>query len=222
MAVMQRASWPDSEDRFVARGAAGLAVLALAAALVRTPPLDVELELFRALNRLPHDVEWVLWILQQIGSAMVLPIAALVLWRVAGRWQPAAALGAAGLLMGWLGAKGIKSLVGRGRPAAIVDDLVLGSDVPITEPGFPSGHAVLAFTLAVAFSPYLSRRGRILFLSLASIVALTRVYVGAHLPLDVVGGAGLDVAIGVVAVAGARLLTNTDEPSAATQAGVRA
>ncbi len=198
----------DSRKRFWALGAGGLSILVLAAALVRTPPFVFELELFRILNRLPHDVEWMLWLLQQIGSAMVLPVAALVLWRLAGRWQPAAALGAAGLVMGWLGAKVIKSLVGRGRPAAIIDDVVLGFDVPITEAGFPSGHAVLAFTLAVAFAPYLSRGGRVLFVGVAAIVALTRIYVGAHLPLDVVGGAGLGVAIGVVAVMGARLLSN--------------
>jgi len=33
---------------------------------------------------------------------------------------------------------------------------------------------------------------------LVVVVCLTRVYVGAHLPLDVIGGAGLGVAVGGV------------------------
>lgn len=192
-----------SRPRALAVVLAGVAVLAGAAAVVRTPPFGFEVSVFRFLNQLPHDVEWMLWVLQQIGSAVVLPIAAVVLWRVTKRWEPPVALVGAGLVMGWLGAKAIKAWVGRGRPGAILDDVVLGFDVPTSEVGFPSGHAVLAFTLAVAFAPYLSKRGRILALGLAAAVALTRVYVGAHLPLDVLGGAGYGIAIGVIATLGA-------------------
>lgn len=192
-----------SRPRALAVVLAGVAVLAGAAAVVRTPPFGLEVSVFRFLNQLPHNVEWMLWVLQQIGSAVVLPIAAVVLWRVTKRWEPPVALVGAGLVMGWLGAKAIKAWVGRGRPGAILDDVVLGFDVPTSEVGFPSGHAVLAFTLAVAFAPYLSKRGRILALGLAAAVALTRVYVGAHLPLDVLGGAGYGIAIGVIATLGA-------------------
>lgn len=177
---------------------AGVALLGIAALLVRDPPFGWEESAFRALNDLPHNVEPVLWVLQQMGSAIVLPVVAVVLWRVAGRWQPPVALVAAGFLLGWLGAKVIKAMVGRGRPGAILDDLVLGFDVPIGEVGFPSGHAVLAFTLAAAFWPYLGRRGRIVAVVVAAAVAVTRVYVGAHFPLDVIGGAGYGAAIGTL------------------------
>ncbi len=179
----------------------GLGVLVVAGALVEEPPPAWEESFFRALNELPHDVEWILWVLQQMGSAMVMPFAALVLWRMTRRWQPPVAMLAAGFILGWLGAKGIKAIVGRGRPAAILDDVVLGFDVPVTEIGFPSGHAVLVFTLAVAFAPYLKRRGRMVAFAVAIAVGLTRIYVGAHMPLDIIGGAGYGLVIGTLVTA---------------------
>jgi undecaprenyl-diphosphatase len=185
----------------------GLVALFVAALLVGTPPAAWEERVFRFLNGLPHDVEAVLWVLQQMGSAIVMPFAALVLWRISRRWQPPVALLTAGFVLGWLGAKAVKAIVGRGRPGAILDDVILGFDVPIAEVGFPSGHAVLVFTLAVAFAPYLGKRGRIIAFATATLVALTRVYVGAHLPLDVIGGAGYGIAIGVVAILAARFMS---------------
>ena len=178
---------------------AGLVLLVVSGLLVQDPPAAWEESVFRSLNELPHDVEPVLWALQQMGSALVMPFAAIVLWRVTRRWQPPVALLVTGFLLGWVGAKGIKAMVGRGRPGAIFDDVFLGFDVPTAEIGFPSGHGVLAFTLLAIFVPYLSKRGRIVALAVAIGVGLTRVYVGAHFPLDVIGGAGYGVAIGTLA-----------------------
>ena len=172
-----------------------------AAALVADPPDQWEEAFFRALNDLPHNMEWFFWALQQMGSALVLPFAALILWRITRRWQPPVTILATGFLLGWLAAKGIKAIVGRGRPEAIVEDLFVGYDIPVGDVGFPSGHAVLAFTLAIAFVPYLARRGRIVAFGLAIMVALTRVYEGAHLPLDVIGGAGYGICIGTLVTA---------------------
>jgi len=178
---------------------AGLVLLVVSGLLVQDPPAAWEESVFRSLNELPHDIEPVLWALQQMGSALVMPFAAIVLWRVTRRWQPPVALLVTGFLLGWVGAKGIKAMVGRGRPGAIFDDVFLGFDVPTAEIGFPSGHGVLAFTLLAIFVPYLSKRGRIVALAVAIGVGLTRVYVGAHFPLDVIGGAGYGVAIGTLA-----------------------
>jgi membrane-associated phospholipid phosphatase len=58
-----------------------------------------------------------------------------------------------------------------------------------------SGHAATLTALAAVAWPWLGRRGRIVVVVLVGVVALARVYVGAHLPLDVVGGVGLGLAV---------------------------
>jgi undecaprenyl-diphosphatase len=59
-----------------------------------------------------------------------------------------------------------------------------------------SGHATVAFGLATVLSPVLPRNGKIAVFGLATLVAASRVYVGAHLPLDVLGGALLGTLLG--------------------------
>ena len=118
--------------------------------------------------------------------------------------------------LGWLGAKAIKASVGRGRPGAVLENVVLGFDVPTTEIGFPSGHTVLVFTLATVFAAVLARRWQITAYVIAILVGLTRIYVGAHLPLDVVGGAGYGIAIGTVAIITSRALTRLQTAESAT------
>jgi undecaprenyl-diphosphatase len=61
--------------------------------------------------------------------------------------------------------------------------------------GYVSGHAAVVATLLAVAWPALGRRGRIVCATLAVAVCLSRVHVGAHLPLDVVGGAGLGLAV---------------------------
>jgi undecaprenyl-diphosphatase len=62
--------------------------------------------------------------------------------------------------------------------------------------GYVSGHAAVVTLLVTLTWPYLSRNGRIVAVALAVAVCLARVYVGAHLPLDIVGGAALGLAVG--------------------------
>ena len=57
--------------------------------------------------------------------------------------------------------------------------------------GFVSGHAAVAVAIATLIAPYLDRRLRWVAVLVATLVGVSRLYVGAHLPFDVIGGAAL-------------------------------
>lgn len=153
----------------------------------------VEASVFRWFNDLPDFLFSVLWIFMQLGNLVVVPVAVIAALLLR-RFRLAAALGLAGSLV-WLLAKVVKQVVERGRPAELLNEVVL-RNAPATDNGYVSGHAAVAFALAAVAAPYLGRRGRIAVWLLATLVCVGRVFVGVHLPLDVVGGAAFGFAIG--------------------------
>ena len=177
--------------------AAGMLLLALSALLLdgRQVP-DLEATVFRAVNGVPEVPFAVAWAPMQLGNVVAVPTAALVAL-VARRYRAALALGAAGL-SAWVLGKVVKGLVERGRPGALVEAAVL-RDAPAGGLGFVSGHAAVAVALATTAWPYLGRWGRAAVAGSAVLVCVLRLYVGAHLPLDVVGGAGLGLMAGAAA-----------------------
>jgi undecaprenyl-diphosphatase len=117
----------------------------------------------------------------------------------AGRRQLAGRLVVGGTVT-WGLAKVVKRFVRRGRPTAIL------SDVHCRGPearghGYLSGHAAVATALVAAALPELPPATRQAALAAAAVVGLARIYVGAHLPLDVAGGIALgllvDAALGL-------------------------
>jgi membrane-associated phospholipid phosphatase len=91
-----------------------------------------------------------------------------------------------------------------GDAGADVEELADPGLVEVRESGihgqdYVSGHAAVAFAVATVVATVVPRGWRWAPFAVASGVALTRVYYGAHLPLDVIGGAGLGVVCGVTA-----------------------
>ncbi len=64
-------------------------------------------------------------------------------------------------------------------------------------PAYPSGHAAVAFAVAMVLAlAYRRKRGWLLALGGAGLIALSRVYLGLHYPSDVIGGAILGAGLG--------------------------
>jgi undecaprenyl-diphosphatase len=147
--------------------------------------------LFRLVNQLPGAVGRPLLVVMQLGAlAAVLVAAAVAL--AARRPRLAGDLALSGSLA-WALARLVKGLVGGARPVALLDGVVVrGFDTGL---GYPSGHVAVAAALATAAGPWLPRPARRAAWWVAWLVALGRVYAGAHLPLDVLGGAALGWAV---------------------------
>ena len=153
-----------------------------------------EQEVFTWLHDMPRAVDYALWLPMQAGSAWAPPVAALIGWRLTRSWRPTVGALAAGW-GGWWLAKAVKAQVERGRPSAELPDEVVRNTAVTEGLGFVSGHSTVAFACAAVLSPYLPRRWRVAGYALATTVSLSRVVVGAHLPLDVVGGAALGLTL---------------------------
>jgi membrane-associated phospholipid phosphatase len=175
----------------------GALVLAVSGAVAARGVPAWEEELFEVIYALPDGLTVVLWPPMQLGSALApVVLAPLTRWATR-RWQPALGVLVVGL-GGWWAAKGVKAVIDRGRPFALVDDLRTRAGTPLEGLGFVSGHATVAFAIAATLAPFLTRRGRIGAYGLAGVVALSRVHVGAHLPLDVVAGGALGTILGAL------------------------
>ena len=153
---------------------------------------DTEHQVFRWFNDAPDILHGPAWVLMQSGSLAGVFTGAAELARRR-RPQTAAAAAIAGTAV-WAGAKVIKPLVGRGRPQQHLDDVSVRGQ-PQTGLGYPSGHAAVALTLALIAQRATTVPSQAAAMTFAGTVGATRLYVGAHLPLDVAGG----LAIGLLA-----------------------
>jgi membrane-associated phospholipid phosphatase len=156
--------------------------------------VGTDVALFRRINHWPGWLYPPMWTVQLSGVIGALPLvaAAAALLR---RLRLAAALAAAALLKVSLEAVA-KTFVQRGRPAETVSDVILRGRAAAHGLSFPSGHAMVIFAIAALVAPYLKSWWKVLPWALAAAVCLSRVYLGAHFPLDVAAGAGLGMFIG--------------------------
>jgi membrane-associated phospholipid phosphatase len=175
---------------------ASLAVFAGCAVIVadgRVGP--AERAVFHVINGLPE------WLYRPMLLAQYLGVLGVPLVVAAGalafrRWRLAVALVLVVPLK--LAAERVpKQLVQRERPGTTVPDAILRG-VPHGGLSFVSGHAVITFAIAGLVALVLPRRWAVVAFVLATLNAVARVYLGAHNPLDVVGGAAVGLAIAAV------------------------
>ena len=176
--------------------AASLAVFAGCALLVadgRVGP--IERAAFHAVNGLPDWLYSPMLLFQYLG-VLAMPLVVAVGALVVRRWRLAAALVLVVPLKLAL-ERAVKLLVQRERPGTTVPDAVLRG-VHSAGLSFVSGHAIITFAIAGLLGLVLPRRWAVVAFVLATCNAVARVYLGAHNPLDVVGGAAVGLAIAAV------------------------
>lgn len=91
----------------------------------------------------------------------------------------------------------LKNLVNRPRPFTTLSDLVLLVKKP-RESSFPSGHTASSFAAATVIFCRGKKPAGIAGLTLAAMIAFSRLYLGCHYPLDVLAGMIFGVVSGVI------------------------
>jgi undecaprenyl-diphosphatase len=194
--------------------AAGLAVFAACAAVARhgTVP-GWEQAIFRSINGLP---DWLSPPMQAaqflgvlvVGMAVALVAVALRLW-----WLAIAALVVTvGKLLAERVVWGVLQ-IHRERPAITEPVATVRGHTATSGLSFVSGHVILVTALAWIVTPYLHGRWRYLPAAIVALVGFARIYLGAHNPLDVVGG----IALGTVVGAGTAALLGLPRGAAAAE-----
>ncbi|MBU0572471.1 phosphatase PAP2 family protein [Patescibacteria group bacterium] len=121
----------------------------------------------------------------------------IILWFVDGRVKKEQALRAfAAALLAWVIAQMLKSLLPSVRP------FLINGELPLTltfhfDNAFPSSHTAIAFGLAITLWLHNKKLG-IVYIALAFLVAVGRVFANVHYILDVVIGSMIGTMVAVV------------------------
>lgn len=147
---------------------------------------------------LPEDLRLFFLIVTLLGSAWILAIVLIVLL-IKERFDVALRVMVSGLTS-YLIVGIAKELVGRGRPGELLN--IIQRELFVMGYGFPSGHTALATSIAVILGAYLPRKRRYIVPLWILFVGISRLYLGVHAPLDIIGGfcIGLLVALCVLLI----------------------
>lgn len=160
--------------------------------------LALDNKLFFVINHLPHSfiADWVALFLSGVGTAGLVWVFIGILLFLREETKNnrffvpfVGVLGLCWVLVEQL----LKWLVARPRPSEDMGAYIVGSGAVWYS--FPSSHAALSWAFVVVLCNYEPKHSGA-FIVLATLISLSRVYLGVHYPLDVLVGAGVGLFIG--------------------------
>ncbi len=224
--------WPKRPARVPRAWTAGLlaglgAVLfGVTALLLKTGVVSWDVSLFRVLNEVPAALASVLTPLSHLflPAGIIAVVTLTVIYVVArNRSVLPVAAGAVAAATAWAVSHVAKALADRPRPYEVVAGAVLRQQ-PAHGTSFPSSHTAVTVAVVIALVPFLPQALAAVAIAYAVLVGLSRVYLGVHYPLDVLGGAGIGMAVGGVVLLALGILLHRAGRSAngRSAAGARA
>jgi membrane-associated phospholipid phosphatase len=155
---------------------------------------SLERDVFHAINDLPEWLYRVFWPFQQFGNLVVALVVGLVVALCLRKWWVALAVVAA-VALKLLCESLVKEIVQRSRPGTSIGDITMRGDVSVSGLSFVSGHAVIVTAIAGLLTPILPRAWKWVPWVFVAMNGIARIYVGAHNPLDIIGGVGVGLVI---------------------------
>jgi undecaprenyl-diphosphatase len=193
-----RAGLRPSARADVVLAAIGGVTFAVSALLVRVGATRWDTRLFLAMNDVSSGVATVLTPISRLflpsGLAVVIVVAAAYV-TVRNRSLVPLLVGLSAGTLAWVLASVAKAAADRPRPYEVLADAVLRQQ-PAMGTSFPSSHTAVAVAVVVALLPFVPRPLGAAAIVYAVLVGWSRVYLGVHYPLDVLGGAGIGLAVG--------------------------
>jgi undecaprenyl-diphosphatase len=202
--------WPKRPARVPVPGTAvlvagaGAALFGVSALVLKTGTLGWDESLFRVLNQVPSAAAAVLTPISRLFSPAgitVVVVLAVVYVVARNRSVLPAAAGAVAAGLAWALAHVAKAIADRHRPYEVMAGAVLRQE-PAHGTSFPSSHTAVTVAVVIALVPFLARPLAAAGIGYAALVGWSRVYLGVHYPLDVLGGVGIGLAAGGVILLG--------------------
>ena len=196
--------WPNRPARVPGARAAGLlagrgaVVVGASAVVLKAGATGWDLSLFRFLNEVPPAAASVLTPLVHLFLPIGIVIAVVLTAGYVVAWTRSVlplAAGAAAAGATWALANAAKVIANRPRPYQVVADAVLRQP-PAHGTSFPSSHTAVTVAVVIALVPFLPRALAGVAIAYAVLVGWSRVYLGVHYPLDILGGAGIGIVVG--------------------------
>lgn len=153
----------------------------------------IERPIFHFLNSAPAWFGSIAVVITQGGAFLSLPLWVALAWYLVNK--RAAGVLVASSALAYFAAKYIKVWVHRGRPADLLDTVNIVSTNHFSGFGFPSGHSTFVAACVASLYFQVVPKYRRWLLGAAVAVGISRIVLGAHFPLDVVGGWALGTAV---------------------------
>src|SRR3990167_9829755 len=154
---------------------------------------------FRLINDLAGHNVWLDWFMifaaDKMGYLMILGVLFLA-WRSSNRFKTLAITIGSAILARVVFVELIRYFFYSPRPYLVLEKVNILMNHEVSS-SFPSGHATFYFALAMGVYLYNKRFGRI-YLCLAGLMGLARIFVSVHWPLDILAGAVLGIATAVL------------------------
>ena len=149
---------------------------------------DWEQDLFFLVYQLPDFLRIPFWIITQFGSGWLLVILCVYFLIGSERLRVLGRRLAINGVITYIIIELAKNTIGRARPGLLLITIKQKGIFELHGFGFPSGHTAMATIISLTIMNYLPKRWRWLPWLWIPLVGLSRIYLGVHAPLDIIGG----------------------------------